>query len=36
MNYSTGLDALLQSLGVTHVYLTGVAEDICVGHMQLP
>ena len=30
MDYSTGLDGLLQSLGITHVYLTGVAEDICV------
>ena len=35
MNYDTGLHALLRTMGVTHLYLTGVAEDICVAYSAL-
>ena len=35
VNYDTGLHTLLQSLGVTHLYLTGLAEDICVSYSAL-
>lgn len=34
-NYDTGLHQLLQGFDVSHVYFTGVAEDICVGHSAL-
>ena len=35
VNYDTGLHTLLQALGVTHIYLTGLAEDICVSYSAL-
>ena len=35
MNYTTGLDELLQTAGVTDVYFTGLAEDVCVGESAL-
>ena len=35
MNYDTGLHTLLQELGVTHIYFTGLAEDICVSYSAL-
>ena len=35
MNYDTGLHDLLSSMGVTHLYFTGVAEDICVAYSAL-
>ena len=34
-DYDTGIHRLLQSFGITHIYLTGIAEDICVGHSAL-
>ena len=34
-DYDTGLHQLLQGFGVTEIYLTGIAEDICVAYSAL-
>ena len=34
-DYDTGLHTLLQGFDVGHVFFTGIAEDICVGHSAL-
>ena len=35
MQYDTRLHKLLQTAGVTDLYVTGLAEDICVAHSAL-
>ena len=35
MGYDTGLHRLLQGFGITHIYFTGLAEDVCVGQSAL-
>lgn len=35
MGYDTGLHRLLKGSGITHLYFTGLAEDVCVGHSAL-
>ena len=34
-DYDTDLHHVLRHFGITHIYFTGIAEDICVGYSAL-